>query len=821
EALTNPMRDETHQGLVVCLVEALRHGPAIPKLTDVLLDVVRDDSWWPRIGYRALDTILHQGKNNEYAALMALLKDIDSGSVPDPNDELLGRLLNGLYPSRLSALEILRYLRMPKHRDPYSMFKRFWTSHVVENSTNAQCAELLDILVKRSDELLEKIWKNPTDTRNLIYHLPSNLLVRFLNTAQEEIAPGRLFSWLGVAAWNHHEMWVPPDGAKGICTWLSEHPDTHKAMIAACIEDSSGEQRFDICVDMKRHRLLFDATPPPDFGSWCLEQATNAIDENASKWYIREVAYALDARWHDEGLTWEIVEERLATHPTLEKAFRECLSERKESKKRDNALKNGAKKKISEEQQKFRDLLKENREALRENRCPPSLLNHLAAAYFDEPINRLFEGSTPRDRLHKLLGDDTGLIETVLTALRDSINRSDVPTDAEIIRLSAGNWTHFFELPFLASLEELSKPEKEPPLNERQIRQAIAFYYNRGTLPHYGGERPHWYRWLLTCRPDVVSNVLIEYVRSQLRNRKERFSEAHELARSKEYEEVARLVALPLLKFFPVRCTAPQLGLLSVLLQAALLHCEKEAFEKLIERKLSFPSMNIAQRVYWLAAGFLASPALYHERLKTAVSSHEQRIRHLAEFLTASPANLLDRFDVQDMELLIRLIGGSYRPYSDSSPWRKFPTDVPLVIGFINRLASVPSRDATAALESLSSDKSLHPWRYRLLDVTYQQNITRREASFRHKDVDQVLQVLDNLKPANAADLAALTTDILSDVAKRIRDGNTSDWRQYWNGDSPKHEDLCRDMLLSDLRLKLEPLGIDAQPEVRYADDNR
>ncbi|MCY4613220.1 MAG: hypothetical protein OXB94_06335, partial [Nitrospira sp.] len=47
EALTNPMRDETHQGLVVCLVEALRHGPAIPKLTDVLLDVVRDDSWWP------------------------------------------------------------------------------------------------------------------------------------------------------------------------------------------------------------------------------------------------------------------------------------------------------------------------------------------------------------------------------------------------------------------------------------------------------------------------------------------------------------------------------------------------------------------------------------------------------------------------------------------------------------------------------------------------------------------------------------------------------------------------------------------------------
>ena len=835
EALTNSTRDETHQGLVVCLVEALRHGPAIPKLTDVLLDVVRDDSWWPRIGYRALDTILQQDKNDEQtnAMLMKLLADVNDGSVPDPNDELLGRLLNGLYPSRLSALEILRYLRMPKNRNLLGIYKFFWNGHVVKNSTSAQCAELLDILVKRSDELLEKIRKDPTDTRNLIYHLPSNLLVRFLNTAQEEIAPGRLFSWLGVAAWNHHEMWVPPDGAKGIRAWLSEHPDTHKAMIAACIEDCSGEQRFDICVDMKRHRLLFDATPPPDFGSWCLEQATNAIDKNASKWYVREVAYALNAHWHDDGLTWEIVEERLAIHPTLEKAFRECLSKRKESKKRDNALKNEAKKKASEEQQKFRGLLKENREALRENRCPPSLLNHLAAAYFDEPINRLFEGSTPRDRLHKLLGDDTGLIETVLTALRDSINRSDVPTDTEIIRLCAGSQKHvrqryFLELPFLAGLEELPEPEKEPSLNERQIRQAIAFYYNSRALPYYNrGKKPHWYRWLLARHPEVVSDVLIKFVRSGIRGGEERFSEAHELARSKEYEEVARLVALPLLKLFPVRCTAPQLGLLSVLLQAALLHCEKEAFEKLIERKLSLPSMNIAQRVYWLAAGFLASPALYHERLKTAVSSHEQRIRHLAEFLTAAPANLLDRFDVQDMELLIRLIGGSYRPYSDSSPWRKFPTDVPLVSGFINRLASLPSPDATAALESLSSDKSLHPWRYRLLDVTYQQNITRREASFRHKDVDQVLQVLDNLKPANAADLAALTVDILSDMAKWIRDGNTSDWRQYWNMDSPsqldtpKHEELCRNELLSHLQLKLEPLGIDAQPEGHYADDKR
>ena len=115
------------------------------------------------------------------------------------------------------------------------------------------------------------------------------------------------------------------------------------------------------------------------------------------------------------------------------------------------------------------------------------------------------------------------------------------------------------------------------------------------------------------------------------------------------------------------------------------------------------------------------------------------------------------------------------------------------------------------------------------MDSASRQNAIRREASFRHKDVDQVLQVLDNLKPANAADLAALTMDILSDMSKRIRDGNTSDWRQYWNVDShnrpqnPKPEPGCRDALLSDLRLKLERVEvnvkIDAQREVSYADD--
>ena len=129
--------------------------------------------------------------------LMALLADVYDGSVPDPDDELLGQLLNGLYPSKLSTSEILRYLRLKIKTCDQACISFFGIATWWRTRRTQQCAELLDILVERSDELSEEIRKNPTDTRNPIYHLPSNLLVRFLNTAQEEITLRAALSLVG------------------------------------------------------------------------------------------------------------------------------------------------------------------------------------------------------------------------------------------------------------------------------------------------------------------------------------------------------------------------------------------------------------------------------------------------------------------------------------------------------------------------------------------------------------------------------------------------------------------------------------------------
>ena len=55
----------------------------------------------------------------------------------------------------------------------------------------------------------------------------------------------------------------------------------------------------------------------------------------------------------------------------------------------------------------------------------------------------------------------------------------------------------------------------------------------------------------------------------------------------------------------------------------ALRHCEETPLLEVIERKLAYRSMSVAQRVYWLVAGLVASPESYIERLESYVTGNE------------------------------------------------------------------------------------------------------------------------------------------------------------------------------------------------------
>ena len=145
----------------------------------------------------------------------------------------------------------------------------------------------------------------------------------------------------------------------------------------------------------------------------------------------------------------------------------------------------------------------------------------------------------------------------------------------------------------------------------------------------------------------------------------------------------------------------------------------------------------------------------------------------------------------------------------------------------VSTLGDNPSAAATAALEALGNSPDAKPWLSAIADAGERQARKRREQEYRHCDTGKVVQTLDKGSPANAGDLAALVFAELIELSKRIRDGSTSDWRQHWNLDGynhptqPRPENASRDAVLSDLNQRLVALGVDAQPEGVYAEDNR
>lgn len=482
----------------------------------------------------------------------------------------------------------------------------------------------------------------------------------------------------------------------------------------------------------------------------------------------------------------------------------------------------------------LRNVFKKNESALRSNECRGDLLHTLATAYFNGFSDVV--GQTPEERLQHLLGPDDDLLDAALAGLRGAIRRPDLPMWTEVSKLAAEGRTHYLARPFMAGLQELSAAAGtgDCRLGDSQARLALAIHF---ALPGMGqaDDSRHPPRWLRDCvarEPDTVADVWSHCARGQLRRGETYLPDAGRLARDRDYAQLAQAASLPLLNAFPVRCRAAQLPILSSLLAAGVAHGSGTQLLGLIETKLTHGSMNSGQRVHWLAAGLLLQPGAYGDRLASYVSGNVRRVQRLAEMIR-EPAvlrALADRMDATVVETLIRLIG----PYTTGPPDtdRAYRVTWPIQADetlhrFIDGLSEDASDAAGKALESLAEDDRLEKWRSRLLDRLHRQKSVRREAAFSHPRLDRVAEVLNNGRPANAADLAALALDGLRQLARRIRDVATSDWRQYWNVDKdnkavkPKPENAGRDALLSDLERALTPLGVESVKEGAYADDKR
>lgn len=829
--LTDSIRSEDHQLFTKFVLRVLAQTAGFSDLSDVILQITRDETRRLDVRFWALKAFIqYESPSKEPYRLLNLLADINDGQVSDPDFELRGTLLIRLYPKNLPPSEVWHSLS-DNGAKLLGYYRLFWYESIIENSSNEQIAELLDSLGSRIVELLPAL-----EFHNL-NSLPIKLLARGLKAYGDKLEVGRLNDWLGVP-WvgGHSRAWSSDNAYREVQSWMEHRPDIQKAIILECLT------RYNVDEESRHHSFviterIYNSRFPDDLGDWCLKEATavSQVNPRVAEYLFETVVILYRDVSEDAGLSKETLKEYAGENERLNGILELRLSPlpeeiryEEEDKKREREH--------EEQENRWIQQLRDNRTAFRENRAEPVLLYELAHTYFDHFVG--FRSTDGPRNIANRLGGDQDLINAVLEGLKGTIERRDVPDAKSILDLARTGRLHFLSLPFQAGMAEFERLNFEdgPQWTEGTIRTALATYYLTG----FSNYLPGWYRWLLTQYPETVADVFIPFAVSEFHRSTGDIQLLHDLAMKSNYEQVARVACLRLLQAIPIRCNRSLLTSLDYLLWAAIRYANRALLQELIDKKLSRSSMNVAQRARWLAAGLIVTPGKHGNSIQDFVRTgrgRETRILHLAAFFCT---NSFFHYNFNDpsastLKLLIGAIGSAVGPedrfgsLDERSMSAVFVTPVMEASEFVHRmiekLAADPTQEVTDSLKALVADEALSKWREVISSKLDNQTSIRLAAEYSHPSVEEICHTLNGGQPANAADLAALVLDRLHELATRIRESNTDDWRQYWNhtkdqSPTPKHEEQCRDFLLSDLRFCL-PAGVDAQPEVQYANDTR
>ena len=304
--LQAPERDEASQSLTDCVLEILAQGEALHELATSVLDLVRDDTRWPRVRDSALGVWL--GFKPDPQTVLALLDEVNEGRVPDLDDGLAVALLRHLYPDHLAPEMLLRYFHTPKNIKHMGSYDWFWTYEMPRDAPNVHLPALLDELVNRPELSSHDAYECVPG------HMSSRLLARGIAIHGDGISDKRLFDWLGIGADQHGYIQREAEEQARIANWLSVRPARYKALLAICFRQCEQYEDFLYCVRTRTNRL-HDATPPEDIGLWHLEQASHVGNDTVAHAHFDEAMSALTSGLGAAGLSLERLEAWCDTQP--------------------------------------------------------------------------------------------------------------------------------------------------------------------------------------------------------------------------------------------------------------------------------------------------------------------------------------------------------------------------------------------------------------------------------------------------------------------------------------------------------------------------
>lgn len=830
DLLASPVRAKSDIALLDCALDALEYGPSIASLESreevqrlpVLLEtVVRDGSYPSHIREGALKVLLRDRSINS-ARMVTIANDIHVGRIKDDDDQLLGSLLKELFPVFIGPLEIFDYLH-PARKDRFiGTYEMFWRHEMPERVPAELLPEMLDQVALHAKTVQESL--DDYQTNRMVGHL----LVRAIEEHGDIVDDARLYTWLfaGLDKYAHSDL--DQEDQQKIAAWIASRPERYKSLLLTGIEKCLDSENVQRCLfDSSAH--LYRAEPPSDIVVWCLEQAETTAHVEIGRHYFYLAIANLKRQAGQDDLTLdaiEFLEIWVENHNAFAEDFQTCVSCDLNHWQRENAASvREHKARKAKQREEWRNLFREHIDEIRTGTAHPKNLHDLAQVYLRQFLD--IEGETPHERLADFLGDDKELIAAAYAGFRCSLDRKDLPSVEEIINLEVKGRMHYIRQACLAGMSEFftNDPNAAMHLDDELLGKLIAFHFT-----FLSEKEPEWFSALVKTRPSLVAEVLVAYALPLLRKGREHPHGIWELASDESYGEVARIALPNLLQGFPLRAKNKQLeNVLDPLLRAALINLDCHALTAIISARLMQPSMSAAQRVYWLTCGLLLSPKNYESPLSKHIGSSKALRGHLGAFLSERRPKASSALPESSLALLVELLApGSPSERPEGAHWvSPAMQTADMVRHYIDLLGASPSEASRQQLERLLKLPALESWHDHMKFALQTQRIARRKAEFQPATLAEVCHTLTNREPANAADLAALTDDLLRDLARKIRGSSTNDYRQYWSYGkdgkpaNPKPENDCRDILLSDLIERVGRLGIEAVKEGYYVEDKR
>ncbi len=804
-----------------------------PRISQLALDMATQ----PDVRLAALLAFARIEPSESEATLVDALDAIVGRRLADPDGRIGGSLLRILYPRVIAPSGIWAYSPLLRHGSVSGPGWEFWRTVLCDETPIKQLPQLLDGFAEEA----ERLW--PILSSAFANEVPLRLLNRALSHVGREIEPERVYRWFAAVVANYEQRQSSTDETAELAAWLADNALVTQQLRKIWVARSVA---VDVRLEEKhflREFLLADY--PQDFISWCISAAReqHRADPEVARAFVREAYYGLPKMHERFGTSIDDLRAEIGGDDVLTEFLEEMTSRSATSAEIDSAdagwrreLAETEARLERERQERQRDWsshLREEIGELRSNSFSAPNLHTLALAYFGRLV-AVDDGKPPVDRLADLVGDDSEVLEAVIEALRNAPTRSDVPSVERTAELTAESKHDWLAYPVLAGLaiREAEGSLDQSWLSADQRRQAVAI---AATALLKTDQQPSWLVDWLNEDPAFVLDVLHRCAVAEIRKGDTHLSMLNWLLEAEGLDAEIYRFRLGLLRSMSVRMPRAQLRLFDYLVGLALQHGDTELLADLTARKLASTSMTDAQRVRWLAIDALKHGREALRALDEFLQSKPACEAELAPFLSSVARRWTYRIesaeDTADIEAWIKIVGRVVPPRDRWRPGEAVsigPAEEvsSLVSGWIDELGSQPTADAGAALDNLVADERLDSWRERLEFTRDKQRRLHSDASYDQMDVSDVIALLCNGPPVNAADLHALLCDHLRDVGEHIRGDNADLWRQFWADDQnspptqPKQEDSCRDALLGVLRGRL-PAAVDAQPEGQYAAERR